>query len=235
MKEGDLSMPEQYQTELEKRRQMIEQQTEDMRKTSWERRLQLANIPPRFWEVSSDLIPDALPYKAKIMNWHRYYFQTAVENHDAAVGMYLFGPPGSGKTSILAGTTMGLIRSRIGTYFYEAKNLITEMSSPTLMYPNVSDLTVIQHLGQVRVLNLDDIYRVGENRFGDMTLDAVEQLLRDRWGRGLTTNISCNLSLEQLAERNARISNVIEEMTQPVEVSGLNIRKTVAKARKDVF
>lgn len=209
-------------------REVTNLQTPEDREAELQRRLTLANVPKNLRDVSLDMIPDNFAYKKRVAAWPMYYWRTSVREKELARGMFLFGPPASGKTALLAGTTAWLVRNRLPAYFFKASKLLDEARTPTILNPDSSDLTVFDYLTQVRVLCLDDIYRVGENRFGAMTLEIVENLLRDRWDAGLTTNLSANVTLDQLAQTHARLASVIEEQQVSVEVKGLNWRKLMA-------
>lgn len=201
-----------------------------------EERLTRARVPKALWDVSMDKIPDRAPHKAMVAKWGRVFLHHYREGMSLP-GLLLWGPPGSGKTSIAAGfARYFLTRKRpITTFFQEFRNLYGDMKAQT-PYDEVlaPGLTLEDAWRQVDVLVLDDLLANLTDNYGEVGVNIAEQLLRDRVSAGKATIVTSNGAIDTIGRVHSRLAHILLEHCYEVEVSGADYRRAIAKKRLDL-
>src|SRR5579885_2434809 len=88
-----------------------------------------ANIPARKWDADLRRIPDAMAYKKDVLT----YFENLEQNLRDGIGLLLWGPYRSGKTSIACAIAKEVLRHYNSAFFLETAFLMDIwMGRPTV-------------------------------------------------------------------------------------------------------
>lgn len=140
---------------------------------------------------------------------------------DGRQGLYLFGPPGTGKTHVAAGALKARIRAacRPGAF-----RIVPELAlCLRRAAKRHEDEDLIEHLSNADALVLDDL---GVERVTDFVAESLYLLIDRRWRddrRGLI--VTSNLSLDQLASRiGDRLASRIAGLCRVIKLDGSDRR-----------
>lgn len=148
-----------------------------------------ARIGKNHWAARIQAVEDSMPYKQRIMD----YIDNMPEHERNGKGLVLFGPLGSGKTSI--GTIIlrnALARGARALSIRSADMVDELMSQKPMVLPNGAPIK--EALTNVNYLLLDDF--VKENV--DWRLRKVENILRARYDNDLPTIITTNMKRDEM-------------------------------------
>lgn len=217
--------------DIERARQEMAANEDGYDRQRLEDSLALMNVPRKHWHVSMQRIPDRYGYREKIVSWHERYLAARAAG-TVPVGLYLHGPPGSGKSAIGSGILRWATRRRIGGYFLPAARLIDVARDNPPLHPTLSE-GVWDFVRRVDLLVFDDLLRgYSENSFGQLLLIYSEELLRTRLAAGCATVITSNRAAGRLAAISPSLANVIEEACYDLEIAGVDYRHELQANRE---
>jgi DNA replication protein DnaC len=184
---------------------------------SFVRLLELANIGRRFWDVSLDPISDRLHYKAEV----QAYIRDFARNERSGLGVFLTGPLGSGKTSILSLLMIeAMLRAPITAYFMPVLSLDWCSRHRSEMRTS-NGTTIWSLLTEAQIVGLDDLC---SERDAEWTAAGVEEVLRARYNARLVTFLSTNKSPEDVFARLPWLGSLVKEVYRTIRVEGRNWR-----------
>jgi DNA replication protein DnaC len=170
--------------------------------------LRSACIPERKWEVSLDCIPDA-DYKGHAVR----YIETLEQNIKDGVGLLLWGPYRSGKTSIACVIAVAAIKHYVSALFLEAHALMDGWLGKAPGDEQTKRKMMASHL-----LIIDNL---GQEHGKEYTKATVDYVIRHRAERKRATIVTTNLSLSELEkEYGSRFIAIARSCLFPVKVSG---------------
>lgn len=192
-----------------------------------ERKLDNALIPKALRTVSRNRIPDSAEHKMLIAKWVALVQETLSEGKNLP-GLFLYGPPGSGKTSITAGLLRGFVLAG-NTGLFLRYSEIHDVKVERTEYPYLPDYTIWDVAHSVRFLVIDDLLAYNDDRVGKYANAFVEELLRQRMSEGLSTIISSNYGLERIAELGSkRLVSVLSEVCYLCGIKDLDYRAALS-------
>lgn len=187
------------------------------------RMLRNAGIGKAYWGCSVSKIPDACEYKTALTEM----VASLPQDERAGKGAIFYGKHGYGKTSsgvILLKAAM----ARGGQCFHRMAAGVEHAYEKRWAETNLDGVEVWDLLTKSQLLCLDDLghelaaagYKAGDTRI-------IEELIRLRYDERLTTYITTNLSLKELAARYSSIASILLEPRRYriVEVDGHNWRR----------
>jgi len=189
-------------------------------------------IPKRYWSVTFDDISESVIDGKSAKDLARDYILSASENVANGVGLMLWGPNGTGKTSMAVVIAKELRRQFHAVLFVQASALRGSVISNEMFDDQE---TLWQRACSVAVLVIDDLGKGTQDKtgFGERMID---DLIRARNSNQLVTIITTNMSVK--GENNALSTSLkastmhsLKEHVVPVRVAGGNKR---VKARIQV-
>lgn len=198
---------------------------------SLEASLSRARVPRNLWDVSMDKIPDTLPYKPLLQKWGRLWLRQRAKEA-AAPGLLLHGPPGSGKTSIAAGFARWFLTMKVPVLFQPYRDIWPDKKNAVPYDPDLLPGETIEDAWtDATVLVLDDLLAGNNESYGEVGLNIVEEVLRDRLALGRATIVTSNADVDTISKVRARLGHVLVEHCYPIRVEGADYRKAIAKKR----
>lgn len=198
-----------------------------------EEKLAFMNVPRKHWDVSMDRIPDKCAYKDKIRRWHELYLE-ALREGQTPTGLYLHGPVASGKTAIASGILKWAARRRIGGYFLPAVQVVDVAGNNPAVHPSTGE-GLWEYVQRVTLLVVDDLLRNHvNNTFGNLMLSRVEELLRNRLAKNVTTVLTGNYDMDFLYKQVPSLASIIDESCYPLYVHGVDYRTYIREHRESL-
>jgi hypothetical protein len=188
---------------------------EPLRATLPKQSMERALIGAEYWHVDASRIPANLPYRARIFG----YVNKIVECERRGVGVYLYGPLGSGKTAcgvILLKAAMIRGATALMMTSTEIQRGLTGRVEPTL--PNGAPLE--DGLRNVQFLLIDELF--GEDQTTDWKRPVMEMIIRARQRDRLPTIITSNKAPTDVAA--GWLKSFMGYHLFPVAVEGHNWR-----------
>lgn len=177
---------------------------------------ELMRIPKQHWDCEIDLIPDDLEHKAPLVNY-RDNLKVFVSE---GVGLFLRGPYSTGKSGAAAALMKDCLRQGILCMWVRASEV------PSSIIENWgfnSTYTFRERMESIDFLVIDELIAHSSNSSGYRE-SAVEDLIRKRVDKGLTTVITSNESKEALKESFMALIQGIKHVTYTLNVSGKDWR-----------
>lgn len=217
-----------FKADLERRLAEYEADSERREKEHIHR---INRVPRRYWEVSMDLIPDQLPHKSQLQNWHRLYLEERRKGVTFP-GLYLSGPTGSGKSAIAAGVIKWGRNNGMDGLWIDYNEIIDLKTNDPRWIREVTN-GIWDYAHRAHILVVDDVFRGGyENKYHNFQAVVLENLVRYRLSQELTTIMTSNLPLAEFSGVGLEsMANVIDEACYEIKVTGANFRAYVKKAR----
>jgi len=177
-------------------------------------------IPRRFWSASIERVPQSIQREIKNYIKNLDFFL------DRAVGLLLWGPNGTGKTSAAALLGMASCRAGVSVLFATSETL--RQAATGFRESRAVEADLYQRASTVDVLIIDDLGKEhsGATKYNEALL---ENLVRTRSG-GLrithaTTNVNPQAGLGRIYPPS--MLEVLRESILPLEVQGENQREKV--------
>jgi DNA replication protein DnaC len=176
-----------------------------------------AVIPRRYRGLSFDRppiteIPDSVTRKI------RQYVRDLDANVDAGKGLWLYGDVGTGKTSLAMLVSAQALEAGRSVAIYSVPRLLAEIR---MTFDEASERTyvdLLDRLGQVDLLHLDDL---GAEKTSPWVLEQLYAIVNARYederAMVITTNLDRDALVEQIGERTV---SRLEEMCDPVPLHG---------------
>lgn len=166
-----------------------------------------ANIPNRSWGGSLSKIDDRFPYKVVIGK----YLDGLEANLKDGIGLLLWGPYRSGKSSIAGMIAHASIRHFASVYFVEAALLIDG-------WLGKSDASLKSRMLGVHLLIIDD---VGQEHGKEYTRAMMDFVVRYRAEHRRATILTTNLTMAQLEkEYGEKFIAIAKTCLYPVQIEG---------------
>lgn len=189
--------------------------------------MELMRIPVRFWRSRLSEVPEGKARKV-IVN----YLQELDSTLDTGEGLMLWGPNGTGKTSVAVIITMEARRRGASALFATAETLRSSVMERT---PFSEDKTLMERAREVDFLVIDDL---GKEHTGksDFSETLFENLIRERSAARKVTLVTTNLLIYETVTDDGRVveglnsqyrASMIEVMKEtlfPVALKGHNHR-----------
>ncbi len=182
-----------------------------------------AVIPHRYEGVSFDR-PPVTEIDPRVVEQVRRYVDRLDEQLDAGRGLWLMGDVGTGKTTLAMLVSKAALERRRSVAIYSLPRLLSELRKTFDESSDLSYLQLLDSLGQVDLLHVDD---VGAERSSEWVLEQLYAIVNARYEDEraivLTTNLSPDRLVEQIGERT--VSRLLELCGDPVPLFGSDQRR----------
>jgi DNA replication protein DnaC len=152
-------------------------------------------IPRRFEGVSFDR-PPVMHMDPHVVDMVRFYVRDLDANLEAGRGLWLYGPVGTGKTSLAMLVSKAALQQRRTVAIYSMPRLLSELRKT---YDDDSEQTylgLIDSLTSVDLLHLDD---VGSERQSEWVLEQLYTIVNSRYEEEKSIVLTSNLQVDELA------------------------------------
>jgi DNA replication protein DnaC len=156
-------------------------------------------IPKRYLSASWEREP-ILSMDKKLVRRVRSYSATIRERLEDGTGLFLIGPSGTGKTTLISRVARDAINSGITVVWYSTPHLLNTIRNtfnPSQPH-HLNYLEMLDTLNNVEVLVLDDI---GAERTTDWALEQFYNILNARYEEEKVVLMTSNLGLNELQDQ----------------------------------
>lgn len=190
-----------------------------------------ANIPIKYVKLKLDNIEDIV-LKEMVSS----YINNIKKAHEDGIGLYIYGPNGTGKTAIEVIIMKEVIKLGYTAKYYQFSYVIDKFYNRE--DNNINDFITCDFL------ILDDIDKAYIANNSTYPLSKLDYILRYRCQRNMVTIISSNLSINQYLGKIKNQDNEIfitsllslfNEAFIPIKVDGEDYRKKIRERNKLLF
>jgi DNA replication protein DnaC len=185
-------------------------------------------IPKRFQGVSFDR-PPVTEIDRNVVREVQRYVRALDANLDAGRGLWLMGDVGTGKTTLAMLVSKAALEARRSVAIYSLPRLLAEIRTTYDDGARHSYTELIDRLGEVDLLHVDD---VGAERSNDWVLEQLYSLINARYEDGkaivVTTNLDPGELRGQIGVRT--VSRLVEICGDPLPLFGHDRRTELRPA-----
>jgi DNA replication protein DnaC len=181
-----------------------------------------AVIPRKYRFVSFDA-PPVTQIDPKLVQQVRRYVRDLPANLDAGRGLWLWGDVGTGKTSLAMLVSKHALEQGHSVAIYSLPRLLNELRRTYDESSELSYLQLLDSLGSVDLLHVDD---VGAERQNEWVLEQLYSIVNARYEEEkavvLTTNHAPETLREQIGDRT--VSRLVEMCGEPLPLHDVDHR-----------
>lgn len=179
-------------------------------------------IPRRYRGLSFDR-PPITTIRPQIVSAVRGYLQRLDAELDAGRGLWLFGPVGTGKTSLAMLVSEQALQAGRTVAVYSLPRLLAEIRTTFDDDASSSYVDLLDRLTSVDLLHIDD---VGAEKTSPWVLEQLYALINSRYEEERSVLITTNLERDELsAQIGERTVSRLEEMCTILPVGGSDLRR----------
>lgn len=182
-----------------------------------------AGIERLYWKCSISEIPDDCAYKAELTDM----VKCLPKDERAGRGAVFWGKHGSGKTSA-ADIILKAAMARGGQCYHRMAGRIRHSYEKRWIETNRDGIEVWDLLTNSQLLVIDDLgHELAASGYQAGDIRIVEELIRVRYDKKLTTYITTNLPIPELVAQYKPIATILLEKARyrTVEVAGCRWRR----------
>ncbi|QEC46734.1 AAA family ATPase [Baekduia soli] len=181
-----------------------------------------AVIPRKYRGVSFDR-PPITTIRDGIVARVRAYVRDLDARLDAGEGLWLYGPVGTGKTSLAMLVSSAALDAGRSVAIYSLPRLLAEIRTTFDDDSPGTYTDLLDRLASVDLLHIDD---VGAEKTSAWVLEQLYALINTRYEDERAVIITTNLERDDLAEQiNERTVSRLEEMCEVLPVTGADLRR----------
>lgn len=181
-----------------------------------------AVIPKKYRGVSFDR-PPITTIRDGIVGYVRRYVRDVDAHLDAGDGLWLYGPVGTGKTSLAMLVSKAALDAGHTVAIYSLPRLLAEIRTTFDEGSEQSYTELLDRLTRVDLLHIDD---VGAEKTSPWVLEQLYAIINARYEEERSMIITTNLERDELAEQiNERTVSRLEEMCEVLPVGGSDLRR----------
>jgi len=187
--------------------------------------LAASGVPPAFLECSLENFETRTPEQSRAANAVKAWVV------DGSLGLYLYGPPGSGKTHLAIAALLDRLANRKRGQYVSVHELMLEARESFRGHGNRPLSSILDHCTRTGVLLLDDLCAEKTTEFArEVFLALVDRAYSQRRPQLIVTS---NLDLAALGRKlDERIADRLRELCVVVKVGGVSYRRQVAARRE---
>lgn len=152
------------------------------------------------------------------------------------LGVYIYGPTGTGKTEIMACMANELMKKHLKSCLFTSFMDICKQIKETFNNRKKTEIEIFNVIGSVDFLFIDDIgYEVLQNNKEDNWLqEKVYDIINTRYNANKPTIFSSNYSLQELCEKRgmqmATMERIAEMGSTVLRMNGESYRRKIARS-----
>jgi DNA replication protein DnaC len=181
-----------------------------------------AVIPKKYASLSFDRAPVTTIRDSIVASVRRYVreIDTRIAQGE---GLWLYGPVGTGKTSLAMIASKAALDAGHTVAIYSLPRLLSEIRRTFDDGSLISQTQLLDKLTAVDLLHIDD---VGAEQTSSWVLEQLYAMINARYEQERAVIITTNLERDQLAEQiNERTVSRLEEMCEVLPVFGADLRQ----------
>lgn len=183
----------------------------------------LAGVIPRKYRGVSFDRPPVTQLRSGVVTAVRDYVDNIEQRLDAGRGLWLFGPVGTGKTTLAMLTSKAAAQAGFTIAIYSLPRLLAQIRATFDDNATLSRIDFLNKLATVDLLHIDD---VGAEQTSPWVLEQLYVIVNERYETERSVLITTNLEREALAEQiTERTVSRLEEMCEILPVVGSDARR----------